>query len=337
MLVKDMNYMVSNKRASISIEVSIVLSVILIIITMVITSMNVQKTDLYMQAAIEQSTEDIAVLCPFTRIGDELLNSILDDDDIGDNAKQAYNSLIELSNTFGNLSGYSVEDLVMNGFLSEYLRNDIAYEFQSRSGNTNLYTPSTIDVSVDYNSSQQVLEVLVNYSISTLFGNIEKTQYSVIPFYGVYNNELVSFDVATEVGKEDINPWELNNFERGGYFGDLYGANLPKTFPVIDSFHNGCAVSIVSIDLTKDTYSSSGNIENKAKEKLDAIGGFNGADVTISGEQYVIDSSDIKDKQLIIIIPENTPEDRCKILTNYVDCYSNEDFNVTIIRTGESF
>lgn len=332
-----MNYMVSKSRkGSITIEVAIVFTVVLILITMIITAMNVQKTDMYMQQAIEQSSEDLSILGPFSRLGEIVVEGSLEDEDIGENAKKAYSSLVELSNAFTDLTGLSTEDLILNGMLSQKIKNDIASEFIARTDSRNLYTPDSIEVVLGFDTEHFVIEEIITYSVNTIFGEIYRTNYSVIPFYGVYNSD---FSGAATINKpsENINPWELSNFERGKHFSKEYGSNLPSTFPVIDVFENGKATSVVSMDLTKDTYGTEKNIKTKITEKLDAIKNFEGADVVISGQRYTIDKQDIKDKNLVIIIPANTPEDRCKTLTKIIDDYSNQDFNVTIIKSGESY
>lgn len=336
MLKWDMNCMVfKNKKGSITLDCAIVFSVVLILITIFITAMNVQKTDIYMQAAIEQSTEDMACLTPFSRLGDAVLNSLSSDEDIGEDVKAAYKAYNDFSDAFSDLSGFTLEDLIMNGMLSTRIRNNIATEFVKRNGGSNLYTPETINVVLTYNSEQNVIEEYVFYSVNTVFGDVERTHYSIIPFYGVLNSEITSSTKVT-VDNDGVNPWELGNFERGQYFSEKYGANLPKTFPVIDGFENGVAKSIVSIDLTADTYNSDKKIISKVSGRMEELETFEGADVCISGKRYVIDASEIKDKELIIIIPENTPEERCEVLTNFIDSYSNEDFNVTIVKNGES-
>lgn len=330
-----MNYMDSkNRKGSITIEVAIVYTVLLIVLTMFVTAMNVQKTDMFMQAAIEQSSEDLSVIMPLTRITTEITNSVFDDEDIGESAKEAYKSLNKISSSFGELTGVKLEYLIANGLLSNRIKNDIAANFIERTDSFNHYTPDSIVVDFAYNEEKNVIEEVVTYSIRTIFGDISRTHYSVIPFYGVYDG-IICDTSDIEINEED-NPWALSNFQRGSYFNELYGSNLPKTFPVIDYYEDGLARSIVSMDLTKESFSSSKYIEKNITTKLDAISSFKGADVIISGEKYTISEDEILSKELLIVIPENSPEDRCQILTNYIESYPNNDFNVTIVKYGNS-
>lgn len=333
-----MNYMVSNnKKGSITIEVSIVFSVLLILITMYITAMNVQKTDLYMQSAIEQTSEEIAVLAPFSRITSLMLDSLLTDEDLSGNANEALNSLKTMTGDFNDLTGLNLEELVLNGVLSNRIKNDIAHEFMQRTDSKDFFAPKSIDVILKINHQNKVIEEYVTYGVSTVFGEVYRSHYSVIPFYGKFFSDDESSNSSGNLSLDsDINPWELGNFERGEFFNSEYGANLPSTFPVIDKFDNGLATSIVSLDLTKDTYSKNSNIEKKILDKLDQIENFDGANANINGENYCINSSDIKDKELLIVIPSNSPENRCEALVKIVDNYQNDSFNVTIVKVGES-
>lgn len=335
MLKWGMNCMGSNKNGSISIEVSIVLSVLLVLITMMITAMNIQKTDLYMQASIEQATEDLAILGPFTRITDEVANVIFNDEDVGDSAKEAYSSLMNLTNVLNGISGYDIGDSIFSNVLSEKLRDDIAYEFINRTDSRNLYTPETIDVQLIFDFDNRIIEVYVSYGVNTVFGVVNRSHYSIIPFYGVINSYEFEGDDSNEMG-EIANPWELSNFDRGRYFNEVYGGNLPNTFPVIDGYSDGTITSIVSMDLTRNTYDSKNSIESKILKEMEGISSFDGADVNIRGEQYKIESDDIENRELIIVVPSNSPAGRLEYLTTVVENYPNSNFNVTIITSGES-
>ena len=63
--------------------------------------------------------------------------------------------------------------------------------------------------------------------------------------------------------------WSLNNFDRGDAFRERYGANLPKTFPVVDSVNGGEVTAIRSIDLTSPYYQDTKNIEKKIVSELE--------------------------------------------------------------------
>ena len=186
MLMRVTDYMVfkenTNKRGSITLDAAIVFTVLLVIISVMVTSMNVQRTDMVMQQAIDQSCEDIALILPFTVLGAEAVNLMTTDPDIGQEALDAYNKICELSDDLEELTGYSVEGLVLNGSMGKIIRNDIAHEFIKRSDEL-IFKPEDINVQISYSGELQIIEVEVEYEVNTMFGSIDRTHYSAIPFY----------------------------------------------------------------------------------------------------------------------------------------------------------
>ena len=119
----------------------------------------------------------------------------------------------------------------------------------------------------------------------------------MIPLYG----EPVLFLNAEEnkaKEQEKDNIWSLSNFERGEAFREKYGANLPKTFPVIDSVNGGEVTSIRSIDLTSPYYQDVSNIEKKIKDDIRSLKEFEPQSATINGKKYeVIVREVVKEKR----------------------------------------
>ncbi|MBO7449652.1 MAG: hypothetical protein J6U54_04715 [Clostridiales bacterium] len=324
-----------NKKGSIAIEASIVFTVFLIIVSVVITSMNVQKTDIVMQEAIEQSNEDISVLIPFTVLGAETVNSLTSDADLGKDAVSAYNNICHISDDLGDLMGVSAEELIMNGYLSRFLKKDILAEFDERSSGL-IFRPESISVNVCYCYEEQIIEEYISYTVHTPVGNIMRTHYGTIPFWGIYNTAINNVEFIEEDSSNEDDPWGLDNLSRGSYFEDKYGANLPHTFPVLTTYNDGDCESIVSIDLTKQKYENDSKITSKINDEVNSLSEFNGVDINIQGNNYSIKESDIKNKTLKIIIPQNTPDDRCQTLIEAVNDVEDDDINIIIIKDGSS-
>ncbi|MBO7426102.1 MAG: hypothetical protein J6U23_10515 [Clostridiales bacterium] len=325
-----------NKKGSIAIEASVVFTVFLIILSVCITSMNIRKCDIVMQQAIDQTTEDIQILLPYTSIGAEMVNTLNSDPVMGQNAAMTYDSICALSENLETLLGHSIEELVLNGTLGEVIRDDIASEYRKRSEDI-IFKPSDIDVHVSFNADLNVIDLYVEYTIETLFGDIDRSHYSAIPFYGLYNSLINHFDYDSSEEEDSADPWGMNNFDRGEYFEDKYGSNLPHVFPAINKFEDGNCESIMSIDLTKDTYQSDFRINERISEKLSELDEFNGANVSINGETYVIEENEIVSKTLTIIIPENSPQSRVESLENSINAYSNDNIIINIIKDNTSY
>lgn len=325
-----------NKKGSIAIEASVVFTVFLIILSVCITSMNVRKCDIVMQQAIDQTTEDIQILLPYTSIGAEMVNVINSDPVMGQNAATTYDTICSLSDNLEDILGHSIEELVLNDTLGDVIRDDIAAEYRKRSEDL-IFKPSDIKVHVSFDSDLSVIDIHVKYTIETLFGDIDRCHYSAIPFYGIYNSLINRMDYDSFEEEEDEDPWGMSNFDRGEYFEEKYGSNLPHVFPTINKFEDGNCESIMSIDLTKNTYKSDSRIDERISEKITALEEFKGANVSINGETYIIGEDEIVSKTLTIIIPENSPQSRVESLENSINTYNNDDIIINIIKDNTSY
>jgi len=92
--------------------------------------------------------------------------------------------------------------------------------------------------------------------------------------------------------------WTLSQFERGFAIEKILGANLPRSFPVIDRFANGIATSIKSIDLGAKSYNGGNGLLNTLKGYLNKLDNFSGG--TLEGVQ--IKGTDISSKVLQVAI-----------------------------------
>jgi hypothetical protein len=96
--------------------------------------------------------------------------------------------------------------------------------------------------------------------------------------------------------------WELGWAVRGIYFSERLGANLPATFPVIDSFVDGVATSIKSIDLDAAIYQDVARLTYRLNTYIDEVALFDGAELgTIE-----IKSTDITGRALSLAIPKGS-------------------------------
>ena len=94
--------------------------------------------------------------------------------------------------------------------------------------------------------------------------------------------------------------WSLGPAARGGVIEDMLGANLPRTFPVVDAFENGVVTSIKSIDLTAPTYQAPEALASKLAGYVDKLAEFQGGKVA----NVAIDASQVTGKVLKVAVPE---------------------------------
>jgi hypothetical protein len=96
--------------------------------------------------------------------------------------------------------------------------------------------------------------------------------------------------------------WELGWAARGLYFSEQLGADLPATFRTIDSFSNGIATSIKSIDLNAATYQDAARLTYRLNAYVDNIATYEGSAL---GAIEIL-PSDIRARALSLAIPKGS-------------------------------
>lgn len=140
-------------------------------------------------------------------------------------------------------------------------------------------------------------------------------------------------DGDTSAADDDV--WSLSNFQRGLKLRRMFGANLPNSFPVIARFDAGRAVMIKSMDLTAASYQDGNTAEKTLKGYLKELEKFQGQEKPWGSDGIVIRKEDIRQKELILIIPENKLSDRNEALLNDIVRYADSmGINMNIERYG---
>jgi hypothetical protein len=129
--------------------------------------------------------------------------------------------------------------------------------------------------------------------------------------------------------------WSLSNFQRGLKIRRIFGANLPENFPVIAKFENGKAVMIKSMDLTAESYQTPKNAEKTLKRYVNELTGYKGQDKPWGRDDITIRSSNIEQKELLLIIPENKLSENIEgMLEDIVRYADSRGIKLTIKRYG---
>lgn len=187
-------------------------------------------------------------------------------------------------------------------------------------------TNEDIDIVVRYKMRMPVpikftkdLEFVHRVRIKAWMGGDEKT--------GVLDDNTGSGTV------DDI--WSLSNFQRGLKIRRNFGANLPDNFPVIAKYENGKAVMIKSMDLTASSYQISGNAAKTLKGYINELAKYRGQNEPWGRDDIVIRSSDIRQKELLLVIPENELSDELEhMLSNMVQYADSKGIQLVIKRYG---
>lgn len=182
------------------------------------------------------------------------------------------------------------------------------------------------------------IDIVVRYRIKLpipfLFHNeMEFVQRAKVKAWMGGDENRGALDGITAGEEEDI--WSLGNFQRGLKFRRMFGANLPNSFPVIARYENGKAVMIKSMDLTAASYQTASNTEKTLKGYINELSGYNGQDKPWGSGNIVIKGEDIREKELLLIIPENDPgQSNNAVLLNMKEYARSKGVSLVIERYG---
>lgn len=98
------------------------------------------------------------------------------------------------------------------------------------------------------------------------------------------------------------NPWKMGWAARGDYFSEQLGANLPRTFGVIDRWENGVATSIKSIDLNAATYKDGARLAYRLDDYIAKLATYTGGKMGA----LTISSESITGRILSFAVPKNS-------------------------------
>ena len=301
-----------NRRGQIALEAAITFTIALVFLAAVVSAMDFYRTDILMRRSVEQTCEKMSLLYPVSVPATDFLSAAVNafpDLGIGDTKGAAVIAKVA-SAALGidSATGHTVKDLILQGVFSHTMEDQIRNGCIERNGGSDFFVPDDIEVFFAVNDKHHIIEVTTEYSVVTLAGRKQRSIYSVIPLYGEPVLMLQSkpdSDVSKDENdseKDDI--WSLGNFDRGDRFREIYGANLPKTFPVIDSADGGEVTAIRSIDLTSPYYQDISNINKELKSDIDKLEDFEPQTAVIDGQTYSVDNVD--SRHLTVIIPENS-------------------------------
>ena len=298
-----------SKKGQITIEAAIAFTITLVFLASVISSIDYYRTDILMRRSVEQTCEKMSLLYPVSIPAADLMSAAVNafpDLGIGDTKGAAVISKVaSVSLGIDDMTGHTLKELILQGVFSHTMEEQIKQGCIERNGGSDFFVPDDIEVFFEINDKHHIIEVTTEYSVVTLAGRKQRSIYSVIPLYGepvLMLQDEEHKQPESEANKNDI--WSLSNFDRGDAFREQYGANLPKTFPVIDSVDGGDITAIRSIDLTSPYYQDTSNVQKKIRDDINSISRFEPQSAVINGTTYTVDHVD--SRHLTVVIPENS-------------------------------
>jgi hypothetical protein len=211
---------------------------------------------------------------------------------------------------------YLIGDGSFNAFKTKYVSEPVATVFVKKflnqdgvDANTRLISMSVVDGfdGLDFSQSKlfednKTVDIVVRYRIKNIL------PIKIIPDINLIQRSTVKAwldgedENAADKQNSGTNVWDLAPLKRGVRIQQELGRNLPDRFPVISKFEQGTAVMIKSIDLEETTYHKPANLRSKVNGFISELMEFKSGsymDTTVKAE-------DIKNKKLIIVVPEGT-------------------------------
>ncbi len=329
---------------SAALETAIALPVFLLISAFLLTSITLQKADILMLQSIDQVTQEASLLVPVISCGidaAEIAVSVADKLTAStgkEGESDAKNSVLSVVGGIGavfELFGISPEDTVTTILLGRVIRDRITSVYSAFCGTEVLASRiSDVSVYVDVDHDNHVIWLRVYYLWNTIFGQSERMISSAIPVYGDIEFALPDTE-ESEDAKDAV--WLKGNFERGQELRETFGANLPFSYPVIAKWSNQTATSIKSIDLTAPEYSTPAAVEDNVNAEIDDLADFAGTPNGFGRNEITIREEDISKRELIIIIPENSPAQAYEALLQCKAYAESKGINLIIKKYGESY
>ena len=295
-----------SKKGNVIIEATITFSITILFITYIINAIVLYRTDVLMQKAVTKTCNDFSIITPLTVPASDIISTAVNaaPESVAQAFSKPLQNALSVMMGFDIVSGNYLTSSFLDATLSRSFANDIYTEFIRFNDGSDFMAPDKIDVEFRVDSRSSIIYVTVGYQVKGINGITDRRIVSGIPFYG----DMEFFLNANKEDSGDNSIWKLSNFERGKRFIEMYGGNMPSTFPVIDGWDGSTATAITSINTLSLTYSSMDNFDKRIIKDIDDLSSFNGANVNINGNNYVVNGKDIQQKVLVVIIPENSQD-----------------------------
>lgn len=220
----------------------------------------------------------------------------------------------------------------------EYLFNFLAYEGIKKSYNELLSTRRTMraNIKIEHLGIEKPLTsdttfLICDYTIMNPF--VKKIKNFSIPI----SNWKTAAHEKNKNNENEKSVWSKNNFERGNILRKKFGGNLPQGYPVIAGYHQGRALSIRSMDLTKPSWSEPEAVVRELKREINKLRDFDGTNKPWGSQPVTILSGDIKQKRMRVIVPENSKHETYKLAFKELKNYcSSINIEFELIKYGVS-
>ncbi|MDI9470102.1 MAG: hypothetical protein QM296_07840 [Bacillota bacterium] len=334
MMATESRHPERRRRGSLSLEAAIALPPVLFVLLLLILVIQAQGAERLLRAAAEQTADEYECLL----VASELLEPLDIAKGLGIGRVQAFLVQQFFANMDEELGDQIAGDAVAR--LSAHNLLQRTQELASRS----VLRPGTAahlirDLSLDMNLDREAaeIELIYHYRLAFPFFDVERCMRVPV---ALWQREVpFSFSggspQAGEEEKKGDSIWSRSNFERGRYFQENYGANLPSTYPGISGYNSDSIFSIRSLDLTAPSYRSGAALDRELYREITRLRDFDGEQLVRDG--FFSGVSELPTQRLLsFVIPENSPADAIAALEAAAATAAADGIKVVIHRDGES-
>ena len=316
------------RRGGLSLEAAIIMPLVIVAIYFLIQAILLIRIEIVISTALDNTADEIALLIPAIELaaeGTDFKKTVADfDNDWPDDTE--IESLLE----------EAALDLASSVLFGRLIDERFSFWLQKVTSNQeiSLRSVKSTKINLEIQFEKNYLLLCQNVEIKTLLGQMDRTISSAVPAWTGRKENYNKIDEVEDSKDDGI--WQLGNLSRGKILREKFGANLPFNYPVIAQYINGSAISITSIDLTAPTYENQENIIKLIGRKMTALAEFRGYQSS-SADYPAISSDNIKVRKLLLIIPENSPDNFHRFTEQeLVRIAENLDVQIQFVQYGYS-
>jgi hypothetical protein len=290
------NLLKSQSEASISIEACLTLVPVLLLLLSFALIIYADLLLLNLAYALENTAEEASLIFTLADYaGDHLPEPV----------EKAFSRLIGRGdfNAWEELASDYASSLI----LAPWLERRIDYWLENLRTEGGFALPAhERQIYLEWDEAGKCLLITLYVKLNTLFGPYEREIPAAVP---LWSNHQASSQEENQKNREEENDniWSESNFNRGKFFREKAGANLPFNYPVICYYQSGVAKSVRSIDPNAPSYQDPGKARKSILRDLDRLADFDSYSGR-PGKQPAIEPGSIRHKSYILYVPKNLPE-----------------------------
>lgn len=273
------------EQGSISLEAVLSFPLILILIFIFISAIHMEQDAIILSHALDQTAHEVALLMPLTDLAEQYIDP------------KAWIDQVIPDETLAQIAYDGLSDVLATVVASPFLLARLDVWARATAASQHRMPPlGQRKMVVDIDTERQSIWLCLSYENDSIFSDDWRQIRSRVPLWNAHLFEKQGDDDDDD-DKDSI--WSLPNFDRGLKIRQIFGGNLPATYPVLAAWNGHEAVAIKSMDWTAPTWSSASAVKRRVDRFINDLAQCEGS----GGEGP--SAGDIRSRRLILVIPDN--------------------------------